>query len=295
MIAKLGVLIRFAILVVLYLLFFAFVSAALLRVPTEPPAATDGGAAVALFTVSLLNTTVLAYLILRSRWTGWKLVFTIFVVFYGVVTVMPQIETAFFLSRLPTGLLPRLFLAGAIFTALFSVVAVPMLGKGRRARMDDGGNARLSMPVRKWIVKLSIIVIAYVAIYFTFGYFIAWKNEAVRTYYGGSDPGSLLSQMHNVLRQTPMLVPLQAVRALLWAGLAVLIIKMMKGGWWEAGLAVSLCFGVLMNTQLLLPNPLMPHEVRMVHLLETASSNFLFGWLVVLVLLAGGPKNSPEH
>lgn len=28
----------------------------------------------------------------------------------------------------------------------------------------------------------------------------------------------------------------------------------------------------------------MPHEVRMVHLLETASSNFLFGWLVVVVL-----------
>ena len=141
------------------------------------------------------------------------------------------------------------------------------------------------MPVRQWIVKLSLIVIAYVVIYFTFGYFIAWKNDAVRAYYGGSDPGSLLTQMRIMLRDTPMLVPLQVVRALLWAALAVPVIRMMKGEWWEAGLAVALLFAVVMNSQLLLPNPLMPREVRMVHLLETASSNFLFGWLVVLVLL----------
>jgi hypothetical protein len=43
-------------------------------------------------------------------------------------------------------------------------------------------------------------------------------------------------------------------------------------------------FAVVMNSQLLLPNPLMPREVRMAHLLETATSNFLFGWLIVLVL-----------
>jgi hypothetical protein len=28
----------------------------------------------------------------------------------------------------------------------------------------------------------------------------------------------------------------------------------------------------------------MPAEVRMSHLVETATSNFLFGWLVVLIL-----------
>jgi hypothetical protein len=59
---------------------------------------------------------------------------------------------------------------------------------------------------------------------------------------------------------------------------------MMKGRWWEAALAVALLFSVVMNTQLLLPNPLMPAEVRMIHLLETATSNFLFGWLAVWLL-----------
>src|SRR6266566_2640668 len=278
--------IRIATLTVLYFLCFAFVSAALLTVPAEQPTPTQaGGALVALLAMSFLNTAVLVYVILRSRWAGWKLVLAIFVVFYGVITVMSQIETAFFITRLPPGLLPRLFLAGAIIAALFSALAVLILGKGRRAGTDDRSEARLNMSVGQWIGKLSLIVIAYVVMYFTFGYFIAWQNEAVRSFYGGSDPGSLLAQIRSVIRDTPMLLPLQAARALMWTALAVLIIRMMKGEWWEAGLAVTLSFTVLMNSQLLLPNPLMPQEVRMVHLLETASSNFLFGWLVVFVLL----------
>ena len=62
------------------------------------------------------------------------------------------------------------------------------------------------------------------------------------------------------------------------------LVSMMKGRRWEAGLAVALLFAVLMNSQLLIPNPLMPREVRMVHLQETASSNFLFGWLIVWLI-----------
>jgi hypothetical protein len=106
----------------------------------------------------------------------------------------------------------------------------------------------------------------------------------VRAYYGGSDPGSFFAQLRAVARDTPLLLPLQAVRAILWAAIAVPLIRMTKGQWWEAGLSVALMFSVVMNSQLLLPNPLMPREVRMVHLLETATSNFLFGWLVVVVL-----------
>jgi len=66
--------------------------------------------------------------------------------------------------------------------------------------------------------------------------------------------------------------------------LALPVIRMMKGHWWEAGLAVGLLFAVLMNSQLLLPNPYMPEAVRLTHLAETASSNFIFGWLIVLLL-----------
>ena len=284
--------IRLAALAVLYFICFAAVSAAVLPTPpdAQPAPAETGATLAALWAVSFLNTAVLAYVIVRSRRSGWELVLTIFFILYGVTTIMPQIETAFFLTRLPPGMLPRLFLSGALIAALFSPLAVLLLGKRSADRTEDKGPPRLKMPAGEWVGKLSLIVIAYVVIYFTFGYFIAWKSAAVRAYYGGSDPGSFPAQMSSVVRDTPLLLPLQAVRALLWAAIAVPVIRMMKGRWWEAGLAVALLFAVVMNSQLLLPNPLMPREVRMVHLLETASSNFLFGWLMVLVLRGRRPS-----
>ena len=287
--ATLLIAIRLVALTILYFVCFAVVSGALLSpAAQQSDPGQAGGALAALLTVSILNAAVLAYVIIRSRWIGWKLMLTIFFVFYGVTTLMPQIETAFFLTRLPPGMLPRLFLAGAIIAALFSPLAVLILGKRKPCEPKDEANnqshLRLNMPLGEWVGKLCLIVIAYVVIYFTFGYFIAWKSAAVRAYYGGQDPGSLLTQMSSVIRETPWLIPLQVVRAILWAAIAVPVIRMMKGRWWEAGLAVALLFGVVATSLLLFPNPLMPREVRMVHLLETATSNFLFGWLVVLVL-----------
>jgi len=115
----------------------------------------------------------------------------------------------------------------------------------------------------------------------------------VRAFYGGRDPAGFLAHITSLVRTEPLLFLLQAVRALMWTAIALPVIKMTKGEWWEAGLAVALLFTV-MTSQLLLPNPLMPTEVRMVHLLETATSNFLFGWLVVLVMGRTRAKQSRD-
>jgi hypothetical protein len=74
------------------------------------------------------------------------------------------------------------------------------------------------------------------------------------------------------------------LRGLIWAALALPVIRMMKGRWWEAGLAVALLFSVLMASSLLVPNELMPKAIRMAHFVEVSSSNFLFGWIVVWLL-----------
>jgi hypothetical protein len=210
---------------------------------------------------------------------------TIFIVSFGVMTIMGQMETAVFVTRLPAGMLPRIVLLGAILTGLFSPLSVLILGKRKRATAEDETNSRLLMPVSEWIWKLGLIAIAYVALYFTFGYFIAWRNPAVREYYGGTDSGSFIAQMRMMIRETPWLPLFQVLRAMMWTALALPVMRMMKGQWWEAGLAVALLFAVFMNSQLLLPNPFMPPTVRMAHLVETASSNFLFGWLMVWLLL----------
>jgi len=245
-----------------------------------PPAPTQEGAAALMLLVCLLDTAVLSYLVMRSHWAGWRLAASIFVVFYGVTTVMSQIETAVFLPHLPEGVLPRLFALGALVAAPFAVLAVVVLDKGRAGRASATPGNRLPMPARDWAWKLAVISVAYVLIYFSFGYFVAWRSPAVHTYYGGIDEGSFIAQMKTVLIRTPWLVPLQLGRAVLWTALAVPIVRMINGSRWESALAVGMVFAVLMNAQLLLPNPFMPEAVRMVHLVETATSNLVFGALI---------------
>jgi hypothetical protein len=244
----------------------------------------SGAAVLTLLAVCFLQVVVLTHLILRSRWTGWRLVATVFVVFYGVMTFMPQIESAVFLNRLPPGTLSRLFLMGLLIAVPFSVLAVLILGKRKSDAVDTEPNSRLVMPPSEWVWKLAVIGLVYVILYFTFGYFIAWKNPAVPEYYGGTDPGSFFAQMGTVLRGTPWLIPFQILRAMFWVALALPVIRMLKGQWPETAVALGSLFAV-MTAPLLLPNPYMPEPVRMAHLVETASSNFIFGVFIGWLLM----------
>jgi hypothetical protein len=278
--------VKFIALTVVYFICFSVVSAVVFSasVQADPEQANALGG---LFALSILNTALLTFLIRRSRWCGWKLTVAIFVVLFGTATFMSQIETAFFVTRLPSGILPRIFLTGAIIAAIFSPLAVLILGKRRQSASDTTDVSWLQMSPGEWAWKQTLIIVLYLIIYFTFGYFIAWKSAAVRAYYGGSEPPGFLPHMLETLRDNPWLFGLQSVRAVLWTALAVVIIRMLKGGWLEAALAVGLSFAILMNTQLLIPNPYMPYEVRMVHLLEIVTSNFLFGYLLVWLLSMG--------
>jgi hypothetical protein len=237
-----------------------------------------GATALTLLAVCFLNTVVVTHLILRSRWTGWRLMAVVCVVFYGVMTFMAQIETAVFV-KLPPGTLPRLFLMGALIAAPFSVAAVLVLGKRKATSVEAERNTRLVMPRSEWAWKLAVIALAYVTLYFTFGYFIAWRNPAVSAYYGGVDEGSFVAQLRADFRARPWLIPFQVARAMCWTALALPVIRMMKGKWPETALSIGLLFSMGI-AQLLLPNPYMPEAVRMAHLVETGSSNFIFGALV---------------
>ena len=252
-----------------------------------------GASTLLLLAVCLLQVMVMTHLILRSRWTGGRLMAAVFFIFYGVTTFMPQIESAVFLTRLPAGTVPRLVLMGALIAVPFSVLAVLILGKRKAdaVAVDTEPNARLIMPASEWAWKLAVIAVVYVILYFTFGYFVAWRHPGVAEYYGGVDPGSFVAQMRTVLRNTPWLVPFQILRAMCWVALALPVIRMLKGKWRETALSIGLLFAVVMNAPLLLPNPYMPEPVRMAHLVETASSNFIFGVFIGWLLTQ---RNSEE-
>lgn len=276
-------------------LFVCFVVAGIIAGPRGNPQTPDQAAATTapLLVVCLLTTIVMTHIIVRSRWAGWRLMATVFFVFYGVMTVMSQIESAVFITRLPPGVLPRLFLMGALIAAPFSVLAVLILGK-RRSGIATTENARLIMPGSEWTWKLAVIALAYLILYFTFGYFVAWQNPAVREYYGSGDAGGFLAHLGTVVRETPWLIPIQILRAMLWALLALPVIRMMKGECKETAVAIGLLFAVI-TAQLLLPNPYMPKTVRLTHLIETAPSNFIFGFFVGWLLSGAHSFASRSH
>jgi hypothetical protein len=274
----LGLAARAAVLAIGLFICFA-IAGTLVKLPASTAADADNAAA-ALLVVCILTAVVWAYLIRRSRWAGWRLVLTVFLVHYGVTTFMAQIESAVFITTLPPGALPRLFLMGAVVAALFAPLAVVIFGKLKRPVTDASAVDQPVMSATDWAWRLGVIIVAYIILYFTFGYFIAWRVPDVRTYYHGVDAGGFLPHMTTVVRETPWLIPFQMVRALLWTALAIPVIRMIKGSRLEAAVAVAVLFSVVMNAQLLLPNAYMSDTVRMAHLVETASSNFLFGALV---------------
>jgi len=223
------------------------------------------GTMVTLLVVCALQTVVLTYPIVRSRWTGWKPILAIFFVFYGVMTFLSQIETVVFLNYfvdiVPAEMIPKLFMQGAITAALFSPLAVLIHGRMKGAGESQEPNRRVVMPWREWVWKLVLIGVVYVFIYIAFGAFVAipLASKTFQEYYAG-------------LQLPVWILPFQMVRAMIWTALALPVIRMMKGDWWEAGLAVALLFSVLMGSLLLLPNPYMPDAVRLAHFVEVSSS-----------------------
>jgi hypothetical protein len=238
--------------------------------------------------VSLIMALMLAYLALRSRWHGWKLVGALFAIFFGIYTLLGWFELLAFpaVSRnMPEGMISGLLIAGLILTIPFSLLAVWILGKTRKDLIENEVNDRLQMPASEWIWKLVAGAILYVIVYFTFGYYVAWRTPGLPEFYGGTDPGTFLGQLSNVMRDTPWLFALQIFRGLIWTGIGCTIIRMHKGKAWETILAIGLAFTILMNTSLLFPNPFMPPVVAHAHTIELVSSNFLYGILLSMLML----------
>jgi hypothetical protein len=273
-------------LVLLPLLFFVFFALGGLFVhPALPDTATEPGplpTGVGLVVVSLASASVIELLVLGSRWRRWKLIVSRSLAYYGLATLLMQVETWYFLGGVTVGpeLMVRLLLQGLPVAFLFVPLAVVVLG---RARGPEALAPATEPPsAREWVLKLAVIASAYLVLYFGAGYFVAWRNPELRAFYG--QPGPVLSfagQMAHAMQIHPTLLPFQVLRALLWTAGAVPIVLGSRWGRWPTAMVVAAAFSVPQNVVLGLPNPLIPSSsVRLSHLVETASSSFVFGLIV---------------
>jgi hypothetical protein len=280
---------RFVLLYVLFIVFFMIGSMAVTGVMPDHVISEPGlvPSTSGPLIIALADLLVIAALILTSRWSGWKLALSLALAYYGAVTFLMQIETWYFLSSITVGpqLLPRLFLMGIPTAFLFIPLAAWVLGKGR-APGETSPNPALVMPVQQWIWKPAVIAVVYFVLYWGAGYFIASQNPELRAFYG--QPGEALpffTHTLNTLRNDPLLFPFQVFRALLWVLCALPIIRGSKVKPWWTAVLVGLLFSVPQNVGHILANPLIPiASVRLSHMIETASSTFLFGLIVVWLL-----------
>mgnify|MGYP001149812829 CR=1 FL=1 len=294
-----GFVLRTIVVAVVLLIVMVGVSAFALPMEEMGGASQEGGnALVLLFIVTSIDALILGLVITQSQWRGLPLVAGLTFAFYGVQTLVGQIEAIVFLTplgeRWGAGSVPALtmpldfilaqFAIGAVLALIGVPLAVILFGK---ARGGEGRTAtRLNPGIRgtEWLWKLGAISVLYVLLYFGFGYYVAWKDPAVQAFYQGTDPGSFLGQMRYVATETPTLIPFQALRALLWTAFALPVISMLRHKPWLGALLTGLLLSLPMNVPHIVPNPFMPAAVRQAHFIETASSTFIFGvamfWLL---------------
>ncbi|HER24451.1 MAG TPA: hypothetical protein ENO17_05345 [Candidatus Atribacteria bacterium] len=228
---------------------------------------------ISLWLMGFLPALVLGYPIIRTSWSGWRLICTVFLIYFGITTFMTQIEAVVFLQHLvdiiPTKDTFSLFFNGAVRAAILAPLIVVTHGKYFRTEEGIEQIVKIAMNIRQWIVKLSLVALIYTIIYILFGalVFKPLAGAAFDEYYAG-------------LQMPPWIIPFQLIRGILFAFLAFPVISMLKGSFRETGWTVSLLFSVLLASLVLPPNEFMPPTIRFPHMIELFTSMFLFGWIV---------------
>ncbi len=242
-----------------------------------------------------LNTWVLLYFINNSIFRGWKLVGAIFLVTFGIQYFMSQIETLWFNDSLemPINGIYAIVSGGAISIFIFSIAATWVTGNFKRSKETETPSEKGELkPLLIRILVLSVVI--WPVVYFMAGYLIAWQFAEVRLFYSGTtEMAPFISIMEENIASG--LYYFQFLRGFLWVLIGLLVLKMTNGSIVHKGIILGLLLSILGSSQLLLPNPIMSDMVRMAHLLETGSSNFIWGFIIAMSLGSVIEKKSIDY
>lgn len=227
-----------------------------------------------------INTAAVLLFIYNSRVRGFKLTAALFLIIFSIQFFMSQIETLWFNDslKMPVNTIWMLVSGGAIMSMLFAMSATWLTGNFKQTNAETAYLPK--RPVKPPLVQVALLaVVIWPAVYFLAGYFIAWQFPDIRQYYSGSsEMESLFVMMKGNVASG--LYFFQILRGVLWVLIAILVITTTSGSWLRKGLIIGLLLSFLGCSQLLLPNPIMPETVRLGHLLETSTSNFIWGFIL---------------
>jgi hypothetical protein len=248
-----------------------------------------------LFVASLIQAVVVAYLVLEAKWAGWKLTGAIFLVALNL-WLQTAIETGPYLrGHVPPNFGTQAVVMGLFTAILFAPFAVWILGRFRRASREELSE-RFHWSLSRWAGTLAATTVAFVALYYLCGYYIAWQNPALRQFYSGTTAiRSFWGQIAWTWSVTPWTFARQAGRALLFIALTLPAVRTLRGGSRRVAFGVALMYAAWDGSPgLLAPNPIMPLSVAHTHMVELAVWGVLFGGLVGRVF-GQGSSGSPAE
>jgi hypothetical protein len=237
------------------------------------------------FLAASINTAVVFTLIIKSKWYGWKLVGSISLIIFGVQFFMAQMESLYFNESLslPINLIYAIIVAGLLLAVSFSMIAVKILGKWKKESNEH--NDKISFNTNFIIKIILLAAIIYPVLYFSAGYFIAWQLPELRMLYSGSTVIlPFFQHYYQTFQSDSLFYPFQIFRGFLWIGMAIVMMKFLKTSWKMKAFLVGITFALIMNAQHLIPNPYMSGSIPLYHFIETASSNFIWGFVIVWML-----------
>lgn len=256
------------------------ISQALFQAQFPPTEASESTVMACLLFIAGLETTVLWWANEHLSASRSKRFGIILLLLFGLQFFMSQNESWYFKDAVgmsERGILQTVF--GGLLLALgFSALLVFSTRKAA-----SGVVVKNRLTLISWNLVILAFVI-YPLIYFLAGHFVAWQFPAIRQYYTGEALNrGFIFQFKDYLQDG--LYFFQILRGALWILIAWPFLQHFQGSRFKASWVLGILFSVLHCTQLLLPNPYMPAEVRYAHLLETASSVFLWGFLVAWVFV----------
>lgn len=251
-----------------------------------PPPSDAANAGLAFLAVCAFNSVLITLLLeTTASYKGVRRGMVIFLYVFGIQFLLPQMETYFFggdigISRDQT---TAILISGLVVSIITLPVAMAiykkLIGTPRVAKP-------LTLPYRagkRSLLLLALLIfIVYPFLYLTFGYYVAWQNESLRVYYTQSTT------------KTPYLQGIadafsngiyffQVLRALLWVAVTVPVVVMLKERPMAQFVVVGLLTALLPTSLLFIPNPYMPWDIAMTHFVETSTSNFVWGLVMVWV------------
>jgi hypothetical protein len=252
-----------------------------------------------LFNASV-NALILVWVARRSSFKGLALIGQLFVLSFGAQVFMAQIETAYFISAFPllnnNFQLYILILRGFITSLLFSLLVTWIIG----------GFSKNPCPQTAFMTTSDIAVrhgswlpVVYLALYLLFGYFVAWRVQEVRLFYGGPvELNGPLQQWGLTLMTKPEFPAFQYFRGVMWMLCLVPLFMGFSGKRIELVALSALALALLPTAALAFANPLMPASVSLAHFWEVSISTGIFGalcaWFVPKRMIVARPFDEPN-